>query len=71
MHSRTFAAAAASQAHTKCKLVNGVYVVTLDSPNVKVCVSFSNDLISFYFVLNNHYRNDNSYTLYTNLSYCL
>lgn len=36
MHSRNFAAAAASQAHTKCKLVNGVYVVTLDSPNVKV-----------------------------------
>ncbi|CAB3230970.1 unnamed protein product [Arctia plantaginis] len=33
---RAYAAAAASQAHTKCKLVNGVYVVTLDSPNVKV-----------------------------------
>ncbi|XP_026331699.1 trifunctional enzyme subunit alpha, mitochondrial-like, partial [Hyposmocoma kahamanoa] len=29
-------AAAASQAHTKCKIVNGVYVVTLDSPNAKV-----------------------------------
>lgn len=35
MHSRSYAAAA-SQVHTKCKLVNGVYVVTLDSPNVKV-----------------------------------
>lgn len=29
-------AAAASGVHTKCKLVNGVYVVTLDSPGVKV-----------------------------------
>ncbi|CAH2243994.1 jg18515 [Pararge aegeria aegeria] len=36
LHNRNFAAAAASQVHTKCKLVNGVYVVTLDSPNVKV-----------------------------------
>ncbi|CAH0725904.1 unnamed protein product, partial [Brenthis ino] len=36
LHSRSFAAAATSQVHTKCKLVNGVYVVTLDSPNVKV-----------------------------------
>ncbi|KAG6459318.1 hypothetical protein O3G_MSEX011310 [Manduca sexta] len=35
IHSRTYAAAA-SQVHTKCKLVNGVYVITLDSPNVKV-----------------------------------
>nr|XP_026487345.1 trifunctional enzyme subunit alpha, mitochondrial [Vanessa tameamea] len=34
--SRSYAAAATSQVHTKCKLVNGVYVVTLDSPNVKV-----------------------------------
>ncbi|XP_037977097.2 trifunctional enzyme subunit alpha, mitochondrial [Plutella xylostella] len=29
-------AAGASQVHTRCKNVNGVYVVTLDSPNVKV-----------------------------------
>ncbi|XP_038222384.1 trifunctional enzyme subunit alpha, mitochondrial [Zerene cesonia] len=36
LHSRTFAAAATSNVHTKCKLVNGVYVVTIDSPNVKV-----------------------------------
>ncbi|CAK1549982.1 unnamed protein product [Leptosia nina] len=36
LHGRTFAAAAASNVHTKCKLVNGVYVITLDSPNVKV-----------------------------------
>ncbi|XP_050361969.1 trifunctional enzyme subunit alpha, mitochondrial [Nymphalis io] len=36
LHSRSYAAAATSQVHTKCKLVNGVYVVTLDSPNVKV-----------------------------------
>ncbi|XP_075992393.1 monolysocardiolipin acyltransferase Mtpalpha [Anticarsia gemmatalis] len=35
LQSRTYAAAA-SQVHTKCKLVNGVYVITLDSPNVKV-----------------------------------
>ncbi|XP_073941880.1 monolysocardiolipin acyltransferase Mtpalpha [Choristoneura fumiferana] len=34
--SRHYAAAAASHVHTKCKIVNGVYVVTLDSPNVKV-----------------------------------
>ncbi|XP_052747083.1 trifunctional enzyme subunit alpha, mitochondrial [Bicyclus anynana] len=36
LHNRNFAAAASSQVHTKCKLVNGVYVITLDSPNVKV-----------------------------------
>lgn len=36
LHNRHYAAAAASQVHTKCKLVNGVYVVTLDSPNAKV-----------------------------------
>ncbi|XP_013188895.1 trifunctional enzyme subunit alpha, mitochondrial [Amyelois transitella] len=36
LHSRTFAAAAATNVHTKCKIVNGVYVVTLDSPNTKV-----------------------------------
>ncbi|CAH2104548.1 unnamed protein product [Euphydryas editha] len=36
LHNRSYAAAATSQVHTKCKLVNGVYVVTLDSPNVKV-----------------------------------
>ncbi|OWR50827.1 hydroxyacyl-coenzyme A dehydrogenase [Danaus plexippus plexippus] len=36
LHSRTLAAAATSHVHTKCKLVNGVYVITLDSPNVKV-----------------------------------
>ncbi|XP_045487559.1 trifunctional enzyme subunit alpha, mitochondrial [Pieris rapae] len=36
MHGRSFAAAAANNVHTKCKLVNGVYVITLDSPNVKV-----------------------------------
>ncbi|KAJ0181912.1 hypothetical protein K1T71_002634 [Dendrolimus kikuchii] len=35
-HSRNYAAAAASQVHTKCKIVNGVYVITIDSPNVKV-----------------------------------
>lgn len=35
MQSRTYAAAA-TQVHTKCKLVNGVYVITIDSPNVKV-----------------------------------
>ncbi|XP_049869696.1 trifunctional enzyme subunit alpha, mitochondrial [Pectinophora gossypiella] len=35
LQSRNFAAPA-SQVHTKCKIVNGVYVVTLDSPNVKV-----------------------------------
>ncbi|KOB66367.1 Hydroxyacyl-coenzyme A dehydrogenase, partial [Operophtera brumata] len=34
VHSRGYAAAAG--VHTKCKIVNGVYVVTLDSPNVKV-----------------------------------
>ncbi|XP_063376318.1 trifunctional enzyme subunit alpha, mitochondrial [Cydia fagiglandana] len=34
--SRNYAAAAANHVHTKCKIVNGVYVVTLDSPNVKV-----------------------------------
>ncbi|KAJ8726415.1 hypothetical protein PYW07_001113 [Mythimna separata] len=34
-HIRTYAAAG-SQVHTKCKNVNGVYVVTLDSPNTKV-----------------------------------
>lgn len=38
LQNRNFAAAAASQVHTKCKLVNGVYVITLDSPNVKVSV---------------------------------
>ncbi|XP_053625672.1 trifunctional enzyme subunit alpha, mitochondrial [Plodia interpunctella] len=36
LHSRTYAAAAATNVHTKCKIVNGVYVVTLDSPNTKV-----------------------------------
>ncbi|XP_045520715.1 trifunctional enzyme subunit alpha, mitochondrial [Pieris brassicae] len=36
MHGRSFAAVAANNVHTKCKLVNGVYVITLDSPNVKV-----------------------------------
>lgn len=46
MHSRTFAAAAGSQTHTKCKLVNGVYVVTLDSPNVKVSV-IASDVVLF------------------------
>ncbi|XP_072936739.1 trifunctional enzyme subunit alpha, mitochondrial [Epargyreus clarus] len=35
VHSRNYAVAG-TQVHTKCKLVNGVYVVTLDSPNVKV-----------------------------------
>ncbi|VVD01764.1 unnamed protein product [Leptidea sinapis] len=35
-YSRTFAAAAASQSHTKCKIINGVYVITLDTPNAKV-----------------------------------
>lgn len=30
------AAAAASASHTKCKIVNGVYVVTIDSPGAKV-----------------------------------
>lgn len=34
--SRNYAAAATSQMHTKCKIVNGVYVITIDSPNVKV-----------------------------------
>lgn len=38
---RLYAATAVSQAHTRCKLVNGVYVVTLDSPNVKVSVKFT------------------------------
>lgn len=33
--SRTYAAAA-TEVHTKCRNVNGVYVVTIDSPNVKV-----------------------------------
>lgn len=33
---RSYAVAAANHVHTKCKLVNGVYVITLDSPNVKV-----------------------------------
>ncbi|XP_047515638.1 trifunctional enzyme subunit alpha, mitochondrial [Pieris napi] len=36
IHVRSFAAAATNNVHTKCKLVNGVYVITLDSPNVKV-----------------------------------
>ncbi|GBP60910.1 Trifunctional enzyme subunit alpha, mitochondrial [Eumeta japonica] len=37
VYSRNFAAAAvAGKVHTKCKIVNGVYVITLDSPNVKV-----------------------------------
>lgn len=31
-------AAAATAVHTKCKLVNGVYVITLDSPGVKVYI---------------------------------
>ncbi|KAI5633966.1 3-hydroxyacyl-CoA dehydrogenase, NAD binding domain-containing protein [Phthorimaea operculella] len=35
IQTRNFAAPA-SHVHTKCKIVNGVYVVTLDSPNVKV-----------------------------------
>ncbi|XP_041984989.1 trifunctional enzyme subunit alpha, mitochondrial [Aricia agestis] len=36
LQDRTFAAAAATHTHTKCKMVNGVYVITLDSPGVKV-----------------------------------
>ncbi|XP_068620793.1 trifunctional enzyme subunit alpha, mitochondrial [Battus philenor] len=33
---RSYTVAAGGHVHTKCKLVNGVYVITLDSPNVKV-----------------------------------
>ncbi|CAG4998802.1 unnamed protein product [Parnassius apollo] len=36
LYCRSYTAAASSQVHTKCKLVDGVYVITLDSPNVKV-----------------------------------
>ncbi|XP_059060399.1 trifunctional enzyme subunit alpha, mitochondrial [Achroia grisella] len=36
VHNRGYAAAAASDGHTKCKIVDGVYVITLDSPNAKV-----------------------------------
>lgn len=42
LHSRNYAAAAGSLVHTKCKIVNGVYVVTLDSPNTKVNLSYDN-----------------------------
>lgn len=39
LHSRNYAAAG-SQAHTKCRIVDGIYVVTLDSPNTKVSGDF-------------------------------